>query len=295
MRNKMSTAQKHRMMSELLRSRSGRARIAANITEPLRTLRDYVSVGRKALLIDELPDGALPIYDMDPDINGFVVGEEASSIQQIVKSDRILVPTFELATYPKVPFTQIRQRRYDVIKRIREKSRSQIFRAEDKLIFEAFDTAATASGVVDSTQNVTSTDANWTGDTAMDTMTNLYSKVERHGLRVDKLYMNAENFKVIRQAGRDYMDFETQRELLKTGYMGTLWGASVYLSPEISAGSVYSVTEPEYLGVLPVQIDLTVLPADDPGNRQLGWSVFQSIGIGIWNAQRGLSKLTISG
>ena len=272
---KITAAQKQRMMSELLRTQAGRKRIAANIIEPLRAVRDYVSVGRKALLIDELPDGALPIYDKDPEINGFVVGEEGSSIQQIVKSDRILVPTFELATYPKVPFTQIRQRRYDVPKRIREKSRSEIFRAEDKLIFAAFDTANAATDSTD--QRQASTVANWTGDTAMDSLTELYSLIEVHGLRVDKLYMNAFNFKVIRQAGRDYMDFETSERVVEDWIHGNPLGRPVCIYPQKSLRDlVYACTEPEYLGVLPVQIDLTVLPADDPGNRQLGWSVIPS-------------------
>ena len=285
---KFTAGQKQRMMSNLLRSPEGRARIAANITEPLRELRDYSAIGRKALLIDELPDGALPIYDKDPVISGYVVAEEGDSVQQIVKGDRIVVPTFELASYPKVPFTQVRERRFDVPKRIREKTRTEIFRAEDRLIFQVFTKAAARSTI-----NVPMSVA--IGDFNIAVLADAFARIERHGNRVDKVYMNAMNFSVLRKAGRDYMDFESQRELLRTGYMGVLWGASVYVSPEIPTDEIFLCAEPEYLGVMPIRMDLTVLPADDPGRRQYGWSVFEAIGIGLHNPDRGLQSIKLTG
>lgn len=95
--------------------------------------------------------------------------------------------------------------------------------------------------------------------------------------------MNSQEFPVVRKAGKDYLDPETQRELLRTGYMGTLYGAAVYQSPEVPRGKIFLVTEPEYLGVCPVRLDLTVIPADDPGNRAFGWSVFSNLGYGLHN------------
>ena len=50
----VTAAQKNQLMTKLLGSTQGRKKIAASIQEPLRKLRDYVSIGRRALWIDEL-------------------------------------------------------------------------------------------------------------------------------------------------------------------------------------------------------------------------------------------------
>ena len=94
----VTAAQKNQLMTKLLGSTQGRKKIAASIQEPLRKLRDYVSIGRRALWIDELPDGALPIYDRDVATPAFVVGDEGDSIQALpVEGARMMVPLFEIA------------------------------------------------------------------------------------------------------------------------------------------------------------------------------------------------------
>jgi len=285
---RVTAAQKHQLMTRLLSTAAGRQKIAATIQEPLRKLRDYQAIGRKAFFVDELPDGTLPIYDMDPDVPAYVVSEEGDSVVTVVKGKRMLVPLFELASNPQVPFTQVKERRFDIVRRIKQKARDELFRKEDKLIFAAMTTAA-ASNVY----NATITVAN--AVFGMDTLATAYSYIERWGLRVDKVFMNPVNYPVIRKAGRDYVDFETQRELLRTGYMGSLWGASIFMSPEVPSNQVFLVTEPEYFGVMPVRIDLTVIPADEPKERAFGWSIFENLGIGIHNSDRGLIAITITG
>ena len=286
MRPTITASQKNQLMTKLLGSTQGRKKIAASIQEPLRRLRDYVSTGRKAIFIDELPDGALPIYDRDVETPAYVVGDEGDSIQTIVESARIMVPLFELASYPKIPFAHVKERRFDIIRRIKEKAKNELFRKEDRIIFNVLQTAATANA-----DNPTIPVA--AADFSMETVVAAFAEVEKWGLRVDKIFMNPREFKVFRNAGRDYMDFETQRELLRTGFMGMVYGASVYMSMEVPRGTIFFVTEPEYLGVMPVRIDLTVIPADDPGARMFGWSIFENLGLTIFNTY-GLQQVVVS-
>lgn len=273
-------------MTRLLGSPKGRQRIAASVQEPLRKLRDYVAVGRKALFVDELPDGSLPIYDKDIDTPAYVVGEEGDSIETVVKGSRLMVPLFELASYPKIPFTQVKERRFDIIRRIKTKAKDELFREEDRIIFSAINKAGTEN---EDNVMITETAANF----GMDTIVDAFANVEGQGLRVDKIFMNPKQYKVFRKAGRDYVDFETQRELLRTGYMGSVYGASIFQSIEVPEGDLYFCTEAEYLGILPVRINLTVLPADDPGARMFGWSIFQQIGVGIHSAL-GIQKILVT-
>jgi len=242
----LTAGQKHNLMTKLLATQQGRAKIAASLNEPLRQLRDYVAIGRRAFLIDELPDGTIPVYDMDPDVPAYVVGEEGDSVQVVTKSKRILVPLFELASNPKIPFTQVKERRFDIIRRVKDKAKFELFRKEDTIIFQMMQKAALAN-TANPPIMLTSAQFN------IATMATAFAQVERHGLRVDKIFMNPAQVPVIRTAGRDYLDFETQREILRQGMIGTLWGATIMQSMQVPPGTIFYVTEPEFFGVIPVR------------------------------------------
>lgn len=287
----VSAQEKHRVMLKAMATAKGRSAIAANIQEPLRLLRDYQSVGRRAFMVDELPDGTIPAYDQDPDVPCYVVGEEADSVQTIVRAKRLQVPMFELAANPTVPFTQVKERRFDVVKRIKQKSKHEIFRKEDKLIFASMNVAADGNTAANKNPTIVVSRAQFN----MATLATAFACIESRGLFVDKVFMNPNEFPVLRNAGRDYLDFETQRELLQTGLRGVLWGAQIILSMEVLKGDIFLTAEPEYFGILPVRTELTVIPADEPANRKFGWSVFQQIGVGIHNSYNGLQKVKVTG
>lgn len=269
----LTASEKHQTMTRLMATTQGRRRIAASVVGPLRKIRDYTAVGRRALQIDELPDGALPIYDIDPDVGAFFVNEEAMLIQSIQKTNRITVPMYTLTAYPTIQIQSIKERRFDVMKRITEKAKSQLFRAEDQATFGTLSAAAALN------TNISVSAANF----SMDTMADAYSFVEANDLRVDKVFINPRNAPVFRTAGRDFLDFETQRELLKTGYLGVLWGAEIHQSNMVPVNQVLIVTEPEYLGVSPTRIDLTILPCDDLKKLQLGFVLFEHLGTAVHN------------
>ena len=56
------------LIREMISTPEGRDRLAEAMTLPLRVGRDYTAVGRRTFLVEELPEGALPIYDRDPNI-----------------------------------------------------------------------------------------------------------------------------------------------------------------------------------------------------------------------------------
>lgn len=53
----VSNAVKQRIISEYIKTPVGRAKLAASLTQPLRTRRDYTAVGRRTFLVEALPDG----------------------------------------------------------------------------------------------------------------------------------------------------------------------------------------------------------------------------------------------
>ncbi len=287
----VSTEIKQKIIGDYIKTAAGRAKLAASMTQPLRTRRDYMSVGRKTFLVEQLPDGALPIYDKDPDVTAFVVGEEGENILAITKPRRVIFPLFEIASNPEIPLTQIKERRFDLIERAQDLARAMIQAAEDERVFAVLD--AIAVNGFDSIPGGTNPDIPVVAPLNGAVLADAYALIERHDLRVARVYMNARDYADVRKFGRDILDIESQATLLKTGLQATLWGAQVITSRLVPAGTVYVCCEPEMFGRIPVRTELTVLSADDPKARTIGFSVFENLGIGAYNP-RGLSRLVIT-
>jgi len=271
---------KNEIIAEYLKTAGGRAKLAASMTQPLRLRRDYTSVGRKTFLVEQLPDGALPIYDKDPGVTAYVVGEEGQNILAIAKSRRVQIPLFEISSNPEIPLTQVKERRFDLIERSQDLARAEIQAMEDTRVFEILDAVATAGF-----DNVgpTNPDIPATAPLTPADLADAFASIERHDLRVARVFANAQDYSDIRKWGRDVLDIESQATLLKTGLMATVWGAQIIVSRRVPVGYLYVCAEPEFFGRIPVRTELTVLSADDPRNRTIGFSCFENLGIGCHN------------
>ena len=286
-----TNAVKRKIIGEYIRTPQGRAKLAASMTQPLRTRRDYAAVGRKTFFVEQLPDGALPIYDKDPDVTAYVVGEEGQNILAVTKPRRVIFPLFEIASNPEIPLTQIKERRFDLIERSQDLGRAQIQSAEDERVFAVLDSVATAG--FDSLAGQLNADIPVIAPISGAVLADAFALIERHDLRVARIYMNARDYADIRKFGRDILDIESQATLLKTGLQGVIYGANVVTSRLVPNGTVYLCCEPEMFGRIPVRTELTVLSADDPKRRMIGFSIFENLGLGAYNP-RGLARLTVT-
>jgi len=288
--NVISNDVKQQIIAEFIKTAGGRAKLAASMTQPLRLRRDYTSVGRKTFLVEQLPDGALPIYDKDANVTAYIVGEEGQNILAIQKPRRVIFPLFEIASNPEIPLTQIKERRFDLIERAQDLAKAEIQAEEDNRVFQVLDAVATAGF-----DNIGATNADIpaTAPLTPSDMADAFAEIERQDLRVARIFANATDYTDIRKWGRDVLDIETQATLLKTGLMATLWGAQIIVSRRVPVGYIYVCTEPEFFGRIPVRTELTVLSADDPRNRTIGFSCFENLGIGCHNPL-GLVRVVIS-
>lgn len=286
----VDNAIKQRIINDYIKTAAGRAKLAASMIQPLRTRRDYTSVGRKTFLVEQLPDGALPVYDKDPDVTAYVVGEEGENILAIQKSRRVIFPLFEIASNPEIPLTQIRERRFDLIERAQDLAKAQIQAAEDERVFAILDSIAING--FDTLGGQTNPDVQVVAPINSSVLADAFAEIEKHDLRVARVYMNARDYGDIRKFGREILDIEAQATLLKSGLMATLWGAQIIVSRLVPQGYVYVCCDPEMFGRIPVRTELTVLSADDPKARTIGFSVFENLGIGAFNP-RGLTRLVV--
>jgi hypothetical protein len=282
---------KERIVDKYIGTTAGRTRLAASMVQSLRERRDYSSVGRKTFLVEQLPDGALPIYDKDPDVTAFVIGEEGGSITAMAKPRRVIFPLFEIAALPKAPLTQVKERRYDLLKRMQDLGKAQVQAAEDDRVFSIMD--AIAINGFDSLPGGTNPDIPVVAPISPAILADAFAEIETHDLRVARVYMNATDYADIRKFGRDVLDIESQATLWKTGMMATGWNAQFIVSRLVPRGVVYCCCEPEMFGRIPVRTELTVLSADNPEERTIGFSMFENLAIGAYNP-RGLVRLIVS-
>jgi hypothetical protein len=295
------TQQQTNLLGNLLKSANGRQKLAATLGPSLRRRRDYTSIARKALMVETLPDGALPIYDKEFDQTGqsfvqaFYVGEEGSDIVSVVKPIRVTVPTFEIAELPMISITQIKERRFDVVARALNLGKAEIGAKEDAKIFSLFDkvaAAATASGA-NADDYVFNIDQDITAPITVNAMADGFAGVERHDLSVAYVFTNPQDYADFRKWTQDNLDRETERKLLKTGVMGYLWGATILQSRKVAYGTVYILSDSEFLGVIPERVPLTVMSADRPDLRQIGFSIFEILGFLVFN-NSGVQRIIVS-
>lgn len=286
----VDNATKEHMVSQYIGTPAGRAHLATSMIQSLRDRRDYTSVCRKQYLVEQLPDGAIPIYDKDPDVTAYVIGEEGETISAISKPRRVIFPLFEIAALSKTPLTQVKERRYDLLKRMQDLGKAQVQAAEDDRGFAIFD--AIAVNGFDSLAGQTNPDIPVVAPLSPAVLADAFAEIERHDLRVARVFMNATDYADIRKFGRDVLDIESQAALWKTGLMATIWNAQIIVSRLVPAGVVYCCCEPEQFGRMPVRTELTVLSADNAEERTIGFSFFENLGIGAYNP-KGLVRLII--
>ena len=255
----MTTEQKEQLISQALSTPEGRSALASAMANPIRTSLDYQGIARKLLVVDPLPQGALPVYDRDVDAKAFVVGKRGQAPEQIIEGERIQVPTFEIVANPQVRMSQIKERRFNIIDRAQQRAKSDIMAVEDQTIFSLLDAASTAVNAV--TNSVSSL--------TRDALTQAFAEVEKHDLAVSKIVMNAQAFADIRKWGQNEFDPVTQHEVLQTGIFGRLWTADIIISKMVPLNTIYICADPEFVGVMPIRQDLQVIPNDDPTNLRL--------------------------
>lgn len=294
----LSEDQRDEMIKSALLTQEGKIALGQAMANPIRRNLDYQGVGRKALVVDPLPQGALPVYDRDIDVAAVVISSNGSAPESRVFGDRVTIPEFEIVSNPTVRIAEVKRRRFNVIDRAQQKARQEIQAQEDSNVFAALDFAgdATKGGEND----VQTLDSGGTaGELSKAGMLALKRQVDRWDLITSKYFLNINeytdilNWESAGAAGASQVDPVTQRELLQTGLYGHIFGADIIVSKVVPAGHSFATAEPEFVGVMPVRQDIEVMPADEPKQLKLGWVISEIIGCGIVNS-RGVSTGTMA-
>ena len=297
----LNDGQRDEMIKQALMTQEGKVALGQAMATPIRRNLDYQGVARKALVVDPLPQGALPVYDRDIDVAAVVVSSNGSAPESRVFGDRVTIPEFEIVSNPTVRIAEVKRRRFNVIDRAQQKARQEIQAQEDANVFSALEFAGDNTlGGENVSQQLEGTGAGATlGSLSKAGMLDLKRQVDRWDLVTAKYFMNINEFTDILgwesagAAGASQVDPVTQRELLQTGLYGHIFGADIVVSKVVPSGRAFACADPEFVGVMPVRQDIEVLPADEPKQLKLGWVVSEIVGIGIVNP-RGVATGTLT-
>ena len=115
-----SDEQKEAMLAQALMSSEGKVALGQAMANPIRRNLDYQGVGRKALVVDPLPQGALAVYDKDIDVAATIIATNGSVPESRVYGERVNVPEFEVVSNPTVRIAEVTRRRFHVIDRAQQ-------------------------------------------------------------------------------------------------------------------------------------------------------------------------------
>jgi hypothetical protein len=284
----LSDNQRDDLMARAISSQEGKIALAQAMANPIRRNLDYHGIARRALVVDPLSQGAYPTYERDIDVAAVVVSSNGTAPESRVFGDRVVVPEFEIVANPTVRISEVKRRRFNVIDRAVQKARQEIMAQEDANVFAAIDAASSVENTVQDIADA--------GLLKRD-LVELKAQVDRWDLVTTKFFMNINEFTDILKwgagggqgVGGGEVDPVTMREILQTGLYAHIWGADILVSKIVPPGTVYALSDPEFVGVMPIRQDIEVLPADEPKQLKLGWVVSEQIGLAIVNP-RGCAK-----
>jgi hypothetical protein len=301
----LSATEKEQIVSSLFKDPSGRGlkRVAYAMTEPLRTKLDYVGIGRKLIETDLLPQGVIPVYDKDfPEVPAVKISARGNPPTVESFSDRVEVPTFDISTVRSIKYTEISIRRFNALDRTKNKAAFELKIAEDDAIFSAINTAATTAN-----QNT-----NVSGNLSRAALATAFANVEGQRLAVGNILMHPIGFRGIRGTWSGFTDLDmvNMQGLVETGWMASVWNSKIYVTDrlnQLSTGfanaagaaatvngqnTVFVLALPAQLGRFPIRYDVEVKPFDYPPERQVMFSVYESVGVTVYNTS-GVSTVSI--
>jgi hypothetical protein len=261
-------------LQSALQSEAGRKRIAQLTYEPFRKGRDWLGLKGKILYVDKVEPGVPMRYHTDATYSATTMSRHGTAPKNIVTDTWVEPIAYPIACYVRIPVIDIATANFNMVDRQQVKAQSEMAKQEDSDLVSVLHTAATGTGSVNAVV---------TGYTTLsrDPLAKAFSEVEDWEAPVMNVLVPTPSYKDIRLYTDSDFDRETQRELLKTGLMGTLWGADVRRLPTfvLQNKRILVCADSEFLGVWSVRVDCDSADANgfSTGDLEYGWIYFEYV------------------
>lgn len=255
-------------------SSEGFRQVGQGLLNPIKEVIDYEGLARKILAPRTVKAGEVVRYDKDVYVQGWVIAEDGQTPQSVVEGKYIYPPEFEVTAYPSIEIKDKYRAQYDILARVQDRARMAIEYQED-LALVALLTAG----------------ANQVNTTTLFATLNLAAleairyQIERHRLICDKFIIHRQEVSDLINNLVNNVDPVTTRELVMAGYIGSILNALIITTAGtntyeiLQPGEVLATTVPEYLGGMPVRVELFSEPVNEfmSGLPRQGWFWYELI------------------
>lgn len=252
----------------------GFKQVGQGLLNPVKEVIDYEGLARKVMAPRTVKSGEVVRYDKDVYVQGYVIAEDGTTPQSVVEGRYIYPPEFEVTAYPSIEIKDKYRAQYDILARVQDRARMSIEYQEDLALM-----------------NLLNAGANQTNTTTFFATFNLAAiesiryQIERHRLICDKIIIHRQEVSDLVNTVSTQVDPITQRELVMAGYIGTILNAMIITTAGtqtyeiLQPGSVVAVTAPEYLGGMPIRVELFSEPVNEymNGRPRQGWFWYELI------------------
>ncbi len=250
-----------RVIAEYLTDPSGVgfARAGQELLNPIKEVIDYEGWAAKILAPRPVRRGEVVKYDRDVFVLAWVIGEDGETPESQVGGEHFFPPEFEITAFPTIEIRNIYQAQYDILARIQDRARQAIEFQQDTACKNLLDAASTTVNSVIGFSSLT-----------LSVIEQIRNQVERHRLVADKILINRQELSDLLELAISApvrFDPVTQRAAIMLGYVGHILGMKVIISAGtntfevVKPGEVFVVTFPEYLGGMPIRVELVSQPA----------------------------------
>ena len=250
-------------------------RVAFAMQSPLKDRNDYVAVGRKLLLTDELPQGEIPAYDLDiPEYPALAVGARGTPPLIEANIQRIFIPTFSINITSSVHYEEIQIRRFPAFDRAKERVAIANAITEDDQVFGLLDRAVQVGpnpiiGV--------------TGPAQRADMVRMAGHLLSRQLAPGAYVMHPMRYTDILSWNADQLDQVSLNVIVETGQFGVLHGIRLIMSTRVKPTRIYLTTTPDKLGRIPERKAVEVKVVDWPKDTRYYVTSWEQVGFGIHN------------
>lgn len=279
-------------LNNTLNGLNGLKRVAFAMQVPLKSRLDYVAVGRnRLLLVDEMPQGDFPTYDLDiPEFGAVTVAARGTAPIFQANIKRITFPTFPIAINHTIKYEEIQIRRYPAFDRAKERSAIAVAITEDDQIIGVVKKASEVG--VNPIQHTLATQLTRTQ------LADAFGTIYTNQLVVGTVLMHPKRYADVLKFGTGgSTDFDqvSVNTIIETGLFGVIYGARLLVTTRVpvgandtagmtgTAGSVYVCTTPDKLGRLPERKAVEVKIFDDIMQQQYAIMSWEQVGMGVFN------------
>jgi hypothetical protein len=255
-------------------SSEGFRQVGQGLLNPIKEVIDYEGLARKVLAPRTVKGGEVVRYDKDVYVQGWVIAEDGQTPQSVVEGKYIYPPEFEVTAYPSIEIKDKYRAQYDILARVQDRARMAIEYQEDLALVSLLTAGANQVNTTTlfATLNLAALEA-------------VRYQIERHRLICDKFIIHRQEVSDLINNLVNNVDPVTTRELVMAGYIGSILNALIITTAGtntyeiLQPGEVLACTVPEYLGGMPVRVELFSEPVNEfmTGLPRQGWFWYELI------------------